>query len=69
MADSGMFTDSGNALIEGIVCGAKESNLTWPQVYEILQTVSKVKGFGEATDTVVRELVYDALGFDTPFYC
>ena len=63
-----MFTDAGNAMIHGIVEGAREQNLTWPEVYELLHTISEVNGFTEATDTAVRECVYDALGFKTPFY-
>jgi len=55
-------------MIHGIVEGAREQNLTWPEVYEILHTISEVNGYTEATDTAVRECVYDALGFETPFY-
>jgi hypothetical protein len=65
----GMFTDAGNALIHGIVQGAKYKNLTWSHVYTMLETVSQIEGFGEATDTAVRECVYDALEFKTAFYC
>lgn len=67
--DYGMFTDIGNALIHGIVAGAKYKNLTWPHVYTMLETVSQIEGFGEATDTEVRECVYSALEFKTAFYC
>jgi hypothetical protein len=66
--DYAMFTDEGNAMIHGIVAGAKYKNLTWPEVYDMLETVSKIDGYGEATDTAVRECVYDALGFKMGFY-
>ena len=69
MANYGMFTDVGNVMIHGIVEGARYKNLTWREVHGMLYTVSKIKGFEEATDTEVRELVYDALGFKSSFYC
>jgi hypothetical protein len=68
MIDYGMFTDSGNALIHGIVEGAKEENLTWPEVYKLLYEISQVNGFAEAMDTAVRENVYSTLAFETDFY-
>ena len=69
--DFGMYTEFGNDAIAAIVRRAKVLNLTWPQVYNELVDLSRrfPKDFGEATDTAVREMVYDALGFDTPFYC
>jgi hypothetical protein len=67
--DYGMFTDTGNAMIHGIVQGAKEGKLRWPEVIAILDKISQVKGYGEAMDTEVRECVYSALGFKTAFYC
>lgn len=66
--DYGMFTDAGNAMVHGIVAGAKYKNLTWPEVYEMLHTISGIKDYGEAMDTVVREAVYDACGFKSDFY-
>jgi hypothetical protein len=67
----GMFTDFGNDAVHAIVRQALVLNLTWPQVYEELQDLARKfpKDFGEATDTEVRERVYDTLGFRTPFYC
>jgi len=69
--DFGMYTEFGNDAIASIVRHAKILNLTWPQVYNELVDLSQryPKDFGEATDTAVREIVYDTLGFDTPFYC
>ena len=67
----GMFTDFGNDAVHAIVRQALVLNLTWPQVYNELEELSRKfpKDFGEATDTEVRERVYDTLGFKTPFYC
>ena len=70
MTDYAMFSDFGNAMVGEIVKGAKHKNLTWREVHEMLETISSIKGCEEATDTAVREAVYDALGFDQkyPFY-
>lgn len=69
MKDYGMFTDAGNTMVHGIVFTAKSVGLDWYQVNEILYDVSTLDGFEEASDTAVREAVYDALGFESSFYC
>ena len=67
--DYAMFTDLGNAAVHAIVMAAQAKGLTWRQVYGALRELSANEQFGEATDTAVRECVYDALGFeDEPFY-
>ena len=67
--DYGMFTEAGNMVVHGIVEGARLKKSTWPEVHQMLCTISEIKVYGEATDTVVREAVYDALRFKSPFYC
>jgi len=67
--DYAMFTDLGNAAVHAVVVSARENKLTWPETYRALCALGEEKGFGEATDTAVRECVYSALGFRTPFYC
>ena len=67
--DYGMFTELGNAAVHAVVVTARENRLTWPQTYRALHQLSEQKEFGEAMDTDVREYVYSALNFDTPFYC
>lgn len=72
--DYEMFTPEGNAEVAKIVEVAREYSLTWPEVLFLLDRLSQLETqgemtkFGEATDTAVREAVYDALGFKTPFY-
>ena len=68
--DFGMFTSEGDRAVGILVEVAKEMKWTWPQVYRELCAMAKADPelYGEATDTVVREYVYDACGFDTPFY-
>ena len=82
----GMFTDEGNAMVARIVEAAQglvkldgdELN-AWQFAYRELQKLEKgsfmkngvENTFGEATDTDVREQVYEALvqkQFEVPFY-
>ena len=64
----GMFTDAGNQAVHAIVEQARESKMAWLEVYQELVRLADVEVFGEATDTMVREIVYDALGFNSDFY-
>lgn len=66
--DYGMFSELGNAAIHAVVVTARKHRSTWPQTYRALHQLSEQKEFGEAMDTEVREMVYSALNFQTPFY-
>jgi hypothetical protein len=70
MAYYAMYTEFGDDAVDAIVRTAKVLKLTWPQVLAELQSLAErfPNDFGEATDTAVRECVYDALGFETNFY-
>ncbi len=59
--DYEMFTDEGNALVHGVVQAAKVSGMQWDRVYSMLEKISEINGFGEATDTAVRDNVWVAL--------
>jgi hypothetical protein len=67
----GMFTEQGNAAVESLVTYARTAGLTWPETLDALHKLAKSNYdvYGEATDTVVREYVYNALGFNSNFYC
>ena len=67
--DDGMFTELGNAAFHALIVSARENKLTWPQTQRALSVLGEQIEFGEAMDTEVRECVYSALGFRTPFYC
>ena len=67
--DYGMFTELGNAAVHALIVSARENKLTWPQTQRALCVLGEQVGFGESMDTEVRECVYSALGFRTPFYC
>jgi len=73
----GMFTPEGNYMVSRIVDAAKKlveqdsDQLTaWAFAYRELRKLGYADAFGEATDTDVREQVYDAVVTDqiVPFY-
>jgi hypothetical protein len=68
MSDYAMFTDAGNAAVQDIVALVKRQGLSWSVAYAMLSALSEDERFSEATDTAVRECVYDACGFNSPFY-
>ena len=61
VTDFGMFTDAGNAAVQAIVEGSISADLSWDEVSDCLARLSTQKGFEEANDTMVRELVHDAI--------
>jgi hypothetical protein len=65
-----MYTDFGNDAVDAIVRHARVLKLSWPQVLAELRSLAErfPEDFGEATDTAVREVVYDTLGFESSFY-
>ena len=70
MANYSMYTGFGDDAVDAIVRSAKVLKLDWPAVLAELRSLADrfPEDFGEATDTAVRECVYNKLGFDTPFY-
>ena len=64
----GMFTDAGDQAVGRIVELAKAQGLSWKVTHSLLTALSEDERFGEATDTAVREYVYDALDFNSSFY-
>jgi hypothetical protein len=65
----GMFSELGNVAVHAVVVAARTNQLTWAQILRALRELAKQDAFGEAMDTAVREMVYDALGIDDqPFY-
>jgi hypothetical protein len=63
--DFGMFTHAGESAVYGIIVAAEvaANNLTPDQVLASLERLAKQPDFSEATDTAVREAVFEALGF------
>ncbi len=59
----GMFSEAGEKAVAGIVAYAKAYKCEWSAVEAVLEYLAKDEDFAEATDTVVRENVYAALGY------
>ena len=57
----GMFTDAGNEAVHSIVEMARKHQLSWQTVYDMLEAISLEEAYEEATDTAVREAVYETL--------
>jgi hypothetical protein len=60
----GMFTEEGDYEVYRIVDLAKRAKLTWHQVSGLLTQLSNELGFEEATDTVVKERVWEELKYE-----
>lgn len=70
MQNFGMFTDRGNAAVAFIVAYHRQHKSDWELVEQNLRDLAwyDPEAFGEATDTAVKEYVYEALGFETESY-
>ena len=67
----GMFSDEGNKAVQDIVQRGLLENRAWLEVYQDLVKLAESNRdrFGEALDTVVRDIVYEALGrYNENFY-
>ena len=60
----GMFTEQGDFEVYRIVDLAKRARLTWNQVSGLLQQLASDPAYEEATDTVVRERVWEELKYE-----
>jgi hypothetical protein len=66
-----MYTEAGDADVHKIVEVALALKLTWAEIYALLERLAKLPNRGDALDTSVREVVYEAIcAFDNeePFY-
>jgi hypothetical protein len=67
MKDFAMFTAEGNELVARIAAAGERlaaedgAKSAWGFCLRKLETLSYGEGFGEATDTAVREAVYDTV--------
>ena len=68
MKDYAMFSKEGNEAVAALVNVAKAAQLDWPETYGLMQRLAENEQFGEVMDTMVREIIYDTLGFQTNFY-
>jgi hypothetical protein len=61
--DHGMFSSAGNREVSRIIEIAREYSLDFDEVMYLLNELARFEKYAEATDTVVRETVGEALGF------
>jgi len=65
-----MFTTKGNWMVDRIVEAGRKLRMSdtdeqvWAWTQHELRKLATADEFGEATDTAVREIVYDKLGVD-----
>ena len=59
-----MYTEAGDEDVDKIVQVALALNLTWAETLSLLKRLALMPGRGDALDTSVRELVYEAIGAD-----
>lgn len=64
----GMYSDAGNQAVADVVAFAQKLSMDWTGVLGLLEQLAKKEDFAEATDTMVREIVYDTMGFTSNFY-
>ena len=57
----GMYTDAGNSAVDSIVEMARKHQLSWPTVRAMLSSLALEEAYDEASDTAVREAVYETL--------
>ncbi len=57
----GMYTDAGNEAVDSIVEMACKHQLSWATVRGMLSALAQEEAYDEATDTAVREAVYETL--------
>ena len=59
-----MYTTAGDELVAKIVDRAQRNRWTWPMTHAALKQLARNHPdiAGEATDTEVREMVYNAIG-------
>jgi hypothetical protein len=69
--DYAMFSPEGNEAVHDIVVQALENDWNWSKTYSELRQLadSNEDLYSEAMDTMVREIVYDAIGADKRGEC
>jgi hypothetical protein len=65
----GMFSDKGNEFVANFVDKARREGWDWPKTLDAMIEISDTnKDYPEIMDTMVREIVYDAIGATGKFY-
>ena len=61
MIDYAMFTEEGNAMVNAIVTAAIDMERDFDYVMDKLNILQETEAYAEATDTEVRETVYEVM--------
>lgn len=61
MIDYAMFTEEGNAMVNAIVTAAIDMERDFDYVMDKLNMLQETEAYAEATDTEVRETVYEVM--------
>ena len=61
MIDYAMFTEEGNAMVNAIVTAAIDMERAFDYVMDKLNMLQETEAYAEATDTEVRETVYEVM--------
>ena len=61
MIDYAMFTEEGNAMVNAIVTAAIDMERDYDYVMDKLNILQETEAYAEATDTEVRETVYEVM--------
>ena len=61
MIDYAMFTEEGNVMVNAIVTAAIDMERDFDYVMDKLNMLQETEAYAEATDTEVRETVYEVM--------
>ena len=61
MIDYAMFTEEGNVMVNAIVTAAIDMERDFDYVMDKLNILQETEAYAEATDTEVRETVYEVM--------
>ena len=61
MIDYAMFTEEGNVMVNAIVTAAVNMERDFDYVMDKLNMLQETEAYAEATDTEVRETVYEVM--------
>ena len=68
-SDFGMFSQEGDLAVGNLIDNARTYNWTWSMCLRQIDAISRnCPNIAEISDTAVREVIYDILGFETDFY-
>ena len=65
----GMYINEGNEFVANFVDNARREGWDWPRSFEAVTEIAETnQKYAEICDTMVREIIYDAIGATGEFY-